>query len=153
MNRLLRLIYSNKFFAIAALLLQMGMIAAFVFGVSNNTRFYILASNLISATLILVEVNRHEESAFKITWIMLMAVIPVFGWFFYLYTHMDAMTKGIMASHNNMTKRISKLKSDNIRTIREMEINGCETSFVRYLSNACGISLSGHPWFFPKIFL
>lgn len=138
MNKLLKLVYSNKFFAIAALLLQVGMIAAFIFGVSNNTRFYILASNFISAVLILVEVNRHEESSFKITWIMLIAVIPIFGWFFYLYTHMDAMTKGIMTSHNNMIGRISKLKSDNIRTIREMEENGCETSFARYLSKACG---------------
>ncbi len=90
MKKLLRLIYSNKFFAIITLMLQIGMIAAFVVGASQNIRYYLLASNLISTGLIIFEVNRHEESAFKITWIMLIAIIPVFGWFS-IYTLIRAL--------------------------------------------------------------
>ncbi len=99
MNKLLKLIYSNKFFAVTTLLLQVAVIAAFIIGVSNNTRFYLLASNFISAVLILFEVNRHEETAFKITWIMLIAIVPIFGWFFYLYTHTGFISRDIMRSH------------------------------------------------------
>ena len=141
MNKLLKLIYSNKFFAVTTLLLQVGIIAAFIIGVSNNTRFYLLASNLISAVLILFEVNRHEETAFKITWIMLIAIVPIFGWFFYLYTHTGFISRDIMKSHIAARKIISEYRSDDSDIIKEMEATGCETSLVRYLSNSCGSSV------------
>ena len=99
MNKLLKLIYSNKFFAVLTLILQVGMIGIYIFNISNNVRFYLLASNFISIIFILIEVNRHEESAFKITWIMLIAVVPYFGWFFYLYTHTGVISGGIVKSH------------------------------------------------------
>ncbi len=138
MNKLLKLIYSNKFFAVTTLLLQVAVIAAFIIGVSNNTRFYLLASNFISAVLILFEVNRHEETAFKITWIMLIAIVPIFGWFFYLYTHTGFISRDIMRSHAIARQQISKYRSDDTEIITEMEDNGISSSLVRYLSRAGG---------------
>lgn len=138
MNKLWKLIYSNKFFAVTTLLMQIGMIAIFIVGVSSNTRFYLMASNLISAVLILFEVNRHEEGAFKITWIMLIAVIPIFGWFFYIYTHTGIISKNIMTAHEKVSNKISKFEAHDIDTIREMETKGCQTSLVRYLSKSGG---------------
>ena len=138
MNKLLKLIYSNKFFAITTLLMQVGIITAYVIGVSSNIRFYLLASNFISAILIMFEVNRHEETAFKITWIMLIAIVPLFGWFFYLYTHTGIISRDIMRSHTIAQKKISEYRSEDTDTIKEMELAGCETSLVRYLSRSGG---------------
>ena len=138
MNKLLKLIYSNKFFAITTLLMQVGIITAYVIGVSSNIRFYLLASNFISAILITFEVNRHEETAFKITWIMLIAIVPLFGWFFYLYTHTGIISRDIMRSHTIAQKKISEYRSEDTDTIKEMELAGCETSLVRYLSRSGG---------------
>lgn len=136
MKRLWKLVYSNKFFAIATLLMQLGFIVAYAVGVSSNARFYLLASNFISALLILIEVNRREESSFKITWIMLVAIIPIFGWFFYLYTHTGVISKNIKDAHLTLEKRVGELKTDDSAVIKEMDARGCETSLVKYLSKA-----------------
>lgn len=141
MNKILKLVYSNKFFAITTLLIQVGVIAAFIVGISNNIRFYLLASNFISAVLILFEVNRHEETAFKITWIMLIAIIPIFGWFFYIYTHTGIISHDIMKAQKIALKKIAEFKTDDSEIIKEMDSKNCETSLVKYLSNASGNSV------------
>lgn len=141
MNRLLKLVYSNKIFAILTLLLQVGLIAMFIVGVSNNTRFYLLASYLISAIFIVVEVNRHEEGAFKITWIMLCAVVPVFGWFFYLYTHTDIISGNIQKAHKNARQALEKYRCGDKELIRKMDESGCDTALVKYLTRAGGSSV------------
>lgn len=138
MNKLLKLVYSNKFFAVLTLLLQVGMIVMYVVNISNNVRFYLMASNLISMVFILVEVNRHEESAFKITWIMLIAVVPYFGWFFYLYTHTGVISGNIRKSHQKAQKILDRYRSDDSDLIEEMDECGADTSLVKYLSRTGG---------------
>ncbi len=141
MNKLLKLVYSNKFFAVLTLLLQVGMIAMYIVGISNNARFYLLASNFISMIFILVEVNRHEESAYKITWIMLIAVVPFFGWFFYLYTHTGIISGNIRKSHEKAQKVLASYRRDDSELIREMDEKGIDTSLIKYLSYAGGNSV------------
>lgn len=139
MNKLLKLIYSNKFFAIITLLIQVGMIMMYVVGASSNARYYLLISNLISAGLILFEVNRREESLYKTTWIMLMATIPIFGWFFYIYTHMGIISNDIKKAHINAGKLIGKYKTDDTETIRELGEGTSYMPLAKYLSNT-GVS-------------
>lgn len=138
MGKLLKLIYSNKFFAIITMMMQLALIAIYILNVKNNAHFFLMASNVISIVLILIEVNRHEETAFKITWIMLIATVPVFGWFFYIYMHTDLMQKGIKTAHLNAEKEIAAFKPYDSDTIKEMDDLHYETSLVKYLSNAAG---------------
>ena len=141
MNKLLKLVYSNKFFAILTLLLQVGMILMYIVNISNNVRFYLLASNFISTIFILIEVNRHEESAFKITWIMLIATVPYFGWFFYLYTHTGIISGNILKAHKKAQRVLDRYRYDDAELIREMDDDGIDTGLVKYLSNAGGCSV------------
>lgn len=141
MSKILKLIYSNKFFAVITLMIQVGFIVVYMIGVSNNMRYYLLASNLISAVLILVEVNRHEESAFKITWIMLMATIPVFGWFFYFYTHTGIISSGLKKSYFNAKKHIDDYLVDDSEVLGKLEAEGRSSSLARYISKAGGHSI------------
>lgn len=138
MNWLMKLVYSNKFFAVLTLVLQIGLITMFIVGVSNNTRFYLLASYLISAIFTLIEVNRHEESAFKITWIMLIAVVPVFGWFFYLYTHTGIIQGSIKKAQKNARQVLENYRRDDKELIRQMDERGYDTNLVKYLSRTGG---------------
>ena len=141
MNKLLKLVYSNKFFAVLTLILQVGMIAIFVVGVSNYSRFYLLASNFISIILILIEVNRHEESAYKITWIMLIAVVPFFGWFFYIYTHTGIIQGDIRKAHERAQADLDEFRHDDSELIAKMDDEGVDTSLIKYLSRAGGNSV------------
>lgn len=141
MNKLLKLIYSNKFFAVLTLLLQVTLIGVYIAGISNNVRFYLLASNLISSIFILIEINRHEESAFKITWIMLVSVVPVLGWFFYLYTHTGIISGHIQKQHSRAKRILENYRPADEDIISEMDNEGLETSLVKYLSRAGGSSV------------
>ena len=141
MNKLLKLVYSNKVFAIFTLLIQVAFIVAFIVGISNNMRYLLLLSNLISAILILIEVNRHEESAFKITWIMLMATIPFFGWFFYIYTHTGIISKNIKSSYLNAKDAVDGCRTDDTDVIKAMEAEGRSASLAKFISRAGGNSV------------
>lgn len=136
MNKLLKLIYSNKFFAIITLLIQIGMIAMYIMSASTNIRYYMLVSNLISCVLILFEVNRREESMYKITWIMLMATIPVFGWFFYLYTHTGVISGNMRKAHINAGKMIAEYKPDDSGMLNELCRKSGSQPLAKYLSKA-----------------
>lgn len=141
MKKLWRLIYSNKFFAVITLLMQIAMIAVYIVGVSNNTKYYLLLSNIISAGLIIFEVNRHEETAFKITWIMLIAVIPFLGWFFYIYMHTGVISKNLRIANETAKTYILKYRPDDSDIIHEMDSCHENTSLVKYLSNSEGCSV------------
>ncbi len=136
MNKLLKLVYTNRFFAILTLALQVGFIAVFVTGVLKNAEFYLIASYLISAIFIIIEINRHEESAFKITWIMLCAVVPIFGWFLYLYTHTGVISGNIQKAHRKAKETLISAMPDDKPIIREMDEKGIDTKLVKYLSKA-----------------
>lgn len=118
------------------LLIQLSFIVVYAVGVSNNVRFYLLASNFISALLILFEINRREESAFKVTWIMLISIIPFFGWFFYIYTHTGVISRSIKEAHLSAESRVASFKTDDSEIIKEMDATGYETSLIKYLSKA-----------------
>lgn len=139
--KLWKLIYSNKFFAITTLLIQLGLIGLFVFYFKSNSGIFFLASYLASAILIIFEVNRHEESGFKVTWIMLIAVIPVFGWFFYIYTHTDMISKNIMRSQLSTREQLRAIREDDSDVLREMTENHHPSSLARYLSGAADYSV------------
>ena len=134
MNKLTKLVYSNKFFALITLLIQLGYIFAFIFS-AINIRFILLPSYLISAILILLEVNRHEESGFKITWIMMIAVIPVIGWFLYIYTHTGLISKSIKDSQYNAQLTVAKHRCDDSEVIAQMKAEGTDTGLAKFFSN------------------
>ena len=135
MNKLLKLVYSNKFFALFTLLIQLAYIFAFLFS-AFNIRYFLLASYLISAVLILLEINRHEESGFKITWIMLIAIIPVIGWFLYIYAHTGVISRSIKKSQHVAQLAVAEHRSDDSELIRGMDAEGTDTALVKFLSRS-----------------
>ena len=135
MNKFLKLVYSNKFFALFTLLIQLAYIFAFLFS-AFNVRYFLLASYLISAVLILLEINRHEESGFKITWIMLIAIIPVIGWFLYIYAHTGVISRSIKKSQRIAQLAVAEHRSDDSDVIRGMDAEGTDSALVKFLSRS-----------------
>lgn len=135
MNKLLKLVYSNKFFALLTLLIQIAYIFAFLFS-AFNIRYFLIASYLISAVLILFEVNRREESGFKITWIMLIAIIPVIGWFLYIYAHTGVISRSIKKSQRIAQLAVAEHRRDDSDIIRQMDAEGTDTALVKFLSKS-----------------
>ena len=66
-----RLLYSNKFVAMVMLLMQIITFVAMYIWISDYSKVLFGLSTVLSAVLIIFEINRTEESTFKMTWITL----------------------------------------------------------------------------------
>lgn len=130
-----KVLHSGIISFLIILLAQLGVIALLIFQL-NEYREYILGiTSLISAVLLVYEINRPSEPAFKYAWIVLITVLPVFGWLLYIYTHINVVTNKI----NKKTKVISKqtkkylVQSDDVLK----ELQNTKISGISQYLNSC----------------
>ena len=102
MNRLIKLLYSNKFVAWAMLLFQLFVLASGYFWLKDYSMLLFGTSSILSAILIIYEINRHESPEFKMTWMMLIAIIPIFGALLYVYLRIGFISKRISIHHKEI---------------------------------------------------
>ena len=139
MKKLNRLLYSNKLFALIMLLLQ---VTAFVFmyiWISDYSNVLIGFTTVFSAVLIIIEVNRESEPTFQMTWVMLIAIFPVFGGLFYLFMRMRMVAWNIKDDYDNIHEaNMLYLEKDPELEKRLDTMDRRESDFVRYLEKYGG---------------
>lgn len=138
MNKLLKLIYSNKFFALVMLIVQLLIFVLSYFWLKEYSNYLLGATSILSAVLIIIELNRNDHPMFKLTWILLVAIVPIFGALLYVYLHTGIITADIAKAQNKAKELIAphiKHNEEIIKTVNEIDRN--EGGLVRYLSK-CG---------------
>ena len=108
MKKIYRLLYSNKFVAMVMLLMQIITFVAMYIWISDYSKVLFGLSTVLSAVLIIFEINRTEESTFKMTWITLIAIIPIFGALFYLFTRAQGVSMNIGDDYKNIQEANKK---------------------------------------------
>ena len=108
MKKLNRLLYSNKFFAMIMLMIQIGVFVGTYIWLSDYSKVLWGFSTILSAVLIIYEINREDEPTFKVTWITLISIVPVFGALFYLYTRTRGVTNNIRDDYERVRKENEK---------------------------------------------
>lgn len=104
-GRLVKILYSNKLLGLMLILIQLALIVGICVFLSDYSKYIYIFAVVLSAVLVVYEVNRQAEPGFKITWIMLIAVIPIFGAMIYLALR-----------YNHIGKKITE-NSDKIKDI------------------------------------
>lgn len=119
MPRFLKILYSNKLFGIILILIQLFLISVVFIWLSDRAYYIYSIILILSALLIIYEINRQEEPGFKLTWIMLISVIPIFGAVLYLFLHNNWITKRIIHNRKKVEdtikpyiKQNKKIKED-----------------------------------------
>ena len=138
MNRLMKLIYSNKLFAFIMLLIQTFIFLLTYAWLKDYSSYLFGATSILSAVLIIIELNRDEQPMFKLTWVLLVAVVPIFGVLLYIYLHAGFITSNIEKAQKSTRERIRPFINQDeeiIEAINEFDRN--EGGLVRYLSK-CG---------------
>lgn len=139
MKKLNRLLYSNKFFALIMLLLQIATFVAAFIWLSDYSKVILGFTTILSAVLCIFVVNRSEEPTFKMTWILLVAIIPIFGALFYLFTRTKPISRNINDDYKLTQKINSKYLIQNEELIKNLAAaDKRECSFVQYLSRYGG---------------
>lgn len=152
MIRLSKLIYSNKIFAALILLVQLAIFAAAIIWLSEYSGYIYAAAIVLSAILILYEIQRDEEPGFKITWIMLMAIIPIFGVLLYLYLHFNFVSRRIRRAAERVKNDTSGYLVQDKDAENEFMRDLPESAGVaKYLYNMCGYPIysGGRVKYFP----
>ena len=139
MKRLNKLLYSNKFFALIMLLVQIAVFIAMFIWISDYSKVIIGLTTLLSAVMIIFEVNRTEESTFKMTWITLIAIVPVFGVLFYLFTRTRMISRNMSDDYNSARDINKKYMIENEDVMKSISLEKKhENAFARYLSRYGG---------------
>ncbi len=82
MKKLLKIILNRRLMVIVLLLLQAGFIAGLI--LTKSTRIVMTVLELLSLFVILYVINRRDKGAYKIAWIILMLIVPLFGGLLYI---------------------------------------------------------------------
>lgn len=102
MKKLFRIIFSRTAIIAILLLLQLGVLI-FTFGyLKEYTSYAYLVFTVISGIVMLYILNRNENPAFKLTWMIPVLLIPVFGVLMYLFVQLSPGTKLINMRHRKL---------------------------------------------------
>ena len=74
----------------------------------DYSKYFYTFMNFLSAVLIIYEINREEEPGFKLTWVMLIAIIPIFGTLLYIFLHYNRASKKIAVHSDEIRGRTLK---------------------------------------------
>ena len=139
MKKIFKLIYSNKFFAFIMLLIQIAILAVGYVWLDGYGNYFMSASLILRLSLIIHEINRDDEPSFKLTWVIIIAIIPVFGALFYLYTRAGFITKSMQQAYKNTKVRIDPFLKQSDEILSEIEEkHESNAGFVKYLTNYGG---------------
>jgi cardiolipin synthase len=134
MKKIFQLIYSNKFFAFIMLLIQIAVLAAAYLWLEDYSTYFLSVNTILRVVLVIYEINREDEPSFKLTWVLLIALFPVFGGLFYLYTRGGFISRGMHTAYDKIQKKISQYLGSNENVIDE--IRSCDENtagFAKYL--------------------
>lgn len=115
-NGLIHALFSRLGLMILLLILQLGIIIALFLKFEEFIPHFVGISTIFSIVIVLCLLSSKMDPTAKITWLIIMLVIPVFGVLFYWYIQSDI-------GHRTLKKRISnilKLTSDKIPQSEEV---------------------------------
>lgn len=134
MKKVFKLVYSNKFFAIMMLILQLAILAAGYIWLSDYSRYFFGATTLLGAVLIVYEINRGDEPTFTLTWTLLIAIVPIFGTLFYIYTRSGFIERRIGLEYDKAREMTAPFFEGNDEIINEIASRNENTAgFAKYL--------------------
>lgn len=99
-RKLLRVVFSRTGLILLLFLVQVGLLVSAIFWLQEWQTHVVGGSLVLTVVAILVVLNSNLDPTSKLTWMALIAVMPVFGSLFYWYTRRDVghqLLKGIMA--------------------------------------------------------
>jgi cardiolipin synthase len=132
-----RIVFRQRVFVIAILLLQIGVLLYFIAGSSRTSRYAGWALNSVSVLVCLYILNKKEKPAYKLTWIFLILLFPVFGGLLYIFFHVQANPKRLGAEADQGRDREFYLLPGDILPLLEERAEDCLPQ-VRYLQNCAG---------------
>lgn len=142
MRRLVKLLTSKALIVAVLILLQL---VALGFSITYLASFYAYLNTFllcVSIAITIYVINRPGNSSYKIAWIILILVFPLFGGIFYLLFGDKKMPKKVVAHNLELTKKTAGYTirdARNMEALRKMDEDAYKQAW--YLENASGYPL------------
>lgn len=130
-----KILHSGILSFLIILFIQLTAWAVLIFWLSEYNEYIIFATSVLSAVLVIYEINRPSDPSFKYAWIVMITVLPVFGWLFYLYTHVNVITNEISKKTRIILKQTKPYLMQDMEVFEELEKNTDIAGFSKYLYN------------------
>ena len=136
MKKYLKPIFSKKILGFVFMFIQLMFIGFTITGIYEASFLLYGSLTALSVIIIILEINREVDSAVKIIWIAIVAVIPVFGVFLYVYVHSDGILKIYKRRLESITAKISRFTSHVSEDYSELkEVSPVEFGMFNYLKS------------------
>lgn len=101
LNALASLIFSRIMLIVIFLIIQIVLLVWMFRLLGANTKWVLYACNILAATFVIIIINSDENPAFKLTWMLPLCALPVFGVVLYLFIRANPVRAGLKKSLNN----------------------------------------------------
>lgn len=141
MKKVLKLLTSRRTFVIVLLLLQVYFILFLLIESNARLHAFSIALNVISLTAVVYIINRKDKPAYKLTWIIMIMAVPLFGGILYLMFRLQSSVERLQRRFSKYdVQALSLLKQDDDILQKLREGNRDIAVQAQYL-----ISRSGYP--------
>ena len=139
MKRILKALISKKVMGILLLLLQAGIFYMGSYALKEYSTYIFGGTTILGAVTIISIINRSTDSGYKIAWICLVAVMPVFGVSLYFYVRSDLASGRIRSSLKSVHDSTSHLnEKDDYELHRLVNERNSDSGTLVYLKNSAG---------------
>ncbi|MGN1480453.1 cardiolipin synthase [Porcipelethomonas sp.] len=133
-------ILGRNFLIILILLLQAAFVAVCFFKLYEYSNYIYGAQTILSFLLVCYVINKKETNpAYKLSWSLLIMLIPIFGAFMYIFFHSQLGTMFFRESKNQMIKVTSPLIPQDEEVINELKNDSmCTAHMAKYVKDYGG---------------
>jgi cardiolipin synthase len=144
-NQWVRVVFRRRVFVIVTLLIQIGFFVLLIAGSGILFRYFNWALNVLSIVVCVYILNKKEKSAYKLTWIFLILLIPIFGGALYVI-FLSQSNPRKLRRHTDRVNRQSKqyfsLPGDQLPALIAKDRNYLPQA--RYLQHYAGFPVYSH---------
>lgn len=149
---LLQVLFGRTGIVVLLLLLQIAALVSIVFFFGDYIPWIYAFSAILSGFVVVYIFNRSDNPAFKMTWIIPILVIPVFGVMMYLFVRLQFGTRLLYKKHAAIIKDTKPYLPQNADVLVQLErLDAQAAATAKYVSAYGGypVWLNGQAEYFP----
>ncbi|MGN0592245.1 MAG: cardiolipin synthase [Ruminococcus sp.] len=127
---------SRLIFVIIAILIEIGWVLLLFLKFNQSSIWISTITNIIAILIVLEVINKHNNAAFKLPWVILILISPLVGLILYLLTGRSSVTKRKQKQFERIGSLLRSRLSHSETILQEAEQQGSSlTNQMRYIWN------------------
>lgn len=133
---LVKVVYGRTLIVLAIVLIQLAVLFSIYVFLMEYVTYIVGASTVLSAIVLLYIINNRTNPMYKISWIIPVALMPIFGTLLYIFIHLQIETRLIAKKYDkSLEETRCYLEQDN-DVLKELDsLDKHVASIGKYISN------------------